>query len=136
MSTNMNQTIADYFKAQPVLKAWLFGSYARGEETPDSDVDILVNYDRSQPIGLMKIANMSIELEDLLGRKVDLVEEKMLLPWVVDSINNDKKLIYARANYQVNPEDVWDVIQHDLIILKEQVQQYLDEIGKEPEQTI
>ena len=98
MSDFLTKTIADYFKAQPVLKAWIFGSYARGEETPDSDVDILVNYDRSQPIGLMKIANMSIELEDLLGRKVDLVEEKMLLPWVVDSVNNDKQLIYARAN--------------------------------------
>ena len=43
MSTQtMNQTIADYFKTQPVLKAWLFGSYSRGEERPDSDVDLVV----------------------------------------------------------------------------------------------
>ena len=42
MSTKtMNQVIANYFKTQPVLKAWLFGSFARGEETPRSDVDIL-----------------------------------------------------------------------------------------------
>ena len=42
MSTEtMQKTIAEYFKTQPVLKAWLFGSYARGEETPQSDVDIL-----------------------------------------------------------------------------------------------
>lgn len=40
MSTQaMQQVIADYFKTQPVLKAWLFGSFARGEETPKSDVD-------------------------------------------------------------------------------------------------
>ena len=39
MSTQaMQKTIADYFKTQPVLKAWLFGSFARGEETPRSDV--------------------------------------------------------------------------------------------------
>ena len=38
----MKKTLANYFKTQPVLKAWLFGSFARGEETPDSDVDILV----------------------------------------------------------------------------------------------
>lgn len=37
----MTQLIAEYFKTQPVLKAWLFGSYARGEEREDSDVDIL-----------------------------------------------------------------------------------------------
>ncbi len=94
----MTQQIAEYFKTQPVLKAWLFGSFARGEQTADSDIDILVNYDRSQPIGLLKIANMSADLEDLLGRKVDLVEEKMLFPWVEQSVNDDKQLIYARTN--------------------------------------
>lgn len=39
----MKQKIAEYFKTQPVLKAWLFGSYSRGEERPDSDVDIHVD---------------------------------------------------------------------------------------------
>ena len=42
MSTQtMTHQIAEYFKTQPVLKAWLFGSFARGEEREDSDVDIL-----------------------------------------------------------------------------------------------
>ena len=40
----MNQKIADYFKTQPIVRAWLFGSFARGEETPISDVDILVQF--------------------------------------------------------------------------------------------
>ncbi len=56
----MKQIIADYFKTQPVLRAWLFGSYARGEETEESDVDILVQYDRSGKIGLLKIAGILI----------------------------------------------------------------------------
>ena len=94
----MISAIQQYFATQLVTKAWLFGSFSRGEETPESDVDILVNYDRSQPIGLFKIAGMTVDLEDILGRKVDLVEEKMLFPWVTDSVNNDKKLIYARTN--------------------------------------
>ena len=89
--------IANYFKTQPVLKAWLFGSYARGEERPWSDMDILVQYDRNQPIGLLKIANMQLDLEDLLGREVDLVEEGMLRPWAVDGVNHDKQLIYSSA---------------------------------------
>ena len=43
MSTQaMTEKIAEYFKTQPVLKAWLFGSFARGEQTADSDVDIFL----------------------------------------------------------------------------------------------
>ena len=44
----MIQLIADYFKTQPVLKAWLFGSFSRGEEREDSDVDLLILPDKSQ----------------------------------------------------------------------------------------
>ena len=93
----MRQTIANYFKTQPVLKAWLFGSYSRGEQRPWSDVDILVQYDRRQPIGLLKIAGMKDELEDLLNCEVDIVEDGTLRQWAVDSVNRDKKLIYERA---------------------------------------
>lgn len=93
----MQQTIANYFKNQPVLKAWLFGSYSRGEQRPWSDVDILVQYDRRQPIGLLKIAGMKDELEDLLNCEVDLVEDGTLRNWAADSVNRDKKLIYERA---------------------------------------
>ena len=94
----MIKTIQEYFKTQPVLKAWLFGSYARGEETPESDVDILVVYDDSKPVGLMKIANIYVNLKKLLNREVDLVEEGTLLPFAVESANRDKKLIYERAS--------------------------------------
>ena len=93
----MIETICEYFKTQPVLKAWIFGSYARGEETPESDVDILVVFDDSKPVGLMKIANMYVNLKKLLQREIDLVEEGTLLPFAVESANRDKKLIYERA---------------------------------------
>ena len=98
MDTEMIKTIQEYFKTQPVLKAWLFGSYARGEETPESDVDILVVYDDSKPVGLMKIANIYVNLKKLLNREIDLVEEGTLLPFAVESANRDKKLIYERAS--------------------------------------
>lgn len=98
MTATMIDKIRDYLTTQPIRRAWLFGSFARNEETPDSDVDILVCYDRSQPIGLLKISGMHVELEDLLGRQVDLVDEETLLPWVKESVNRDRKLIYERAN--------------------------------------
>jgi predicted nucleotidyltransferase len=97
MSTQtMTKIIADYFKTQPVLKAWLFGSYARGEETPESDVDILVEFDHSSPIGLFAYARMWRELQERLGLDVDLVEEGTLRPFAVESANRDKKLIYIK----------------------------------------
>ena len=91
-------TLANYFATQPVLRAWLFGSYARGEATADSDVDILVEFDHSSPIGLFAYARMWRELKECLGRDVDLVEEGTLKPFAVDSANRDKKLVYERAS--------------------------------------
>jgi len=99
MSTQvLTKIIADYFKTQPVLKAWLFGSYARGEETPESDVDILVEFDHSSPIGLFAYARMWRELQERLGVEVDLVEEGTLRPFAMDSAIRDKKLVYERAS--------------------------------------
>lgn len=94
----MTQKIADYFKTQPVLKAWLFGSFARGEETPESDVDLLVEFDHSSPIGLFAYARMHRELKELLGRKVDLVEEGTLRPAARQNAVNDMQIIYERIN--------------------------------------
>lgn len=94
----MTQQIAEYFKTQPVLRAWLFGSFARGEQTEDSDVDILVEFDRSTPIGLFAYVRMLRELEEKLGRKVDLVEEGTLRPAVQLTANRDLKVIYERSN--------------------------------------
>ena len=97
MSTQMmNKVIADYFKTQPVQRAWLFGSFARGEQRPWSDVDILVEFDKEKPIGLLKFAGIICDLEDLIGHKVDLVEEGTLKSYAVESVNRDKKMIYER----------------------------------------
>lgn len=93
----MIQTLAQYFKTQPVLKAWLFGSYSRGEEHPDSDVDILVSLDHTKPVG-MKFFGMWGDLERILGREIDLVTENGLADYARESVERDKTLIYERAN--------------------------------------
>ena len=97
MSTQtINNAIADYFKTQPVVRAWIFGSFARGEETPQSDVDLLVQYDDKARISLLKHAAMICELEKRLDRPVDIVEEGTLRPRVRERVNQDRKLIYER----------------------------------------
>ena len=95
-ATTISRQIAEYFKTQPVVKAWLFGSYARGEQREDSDVDILVVLDHSQPVGL-RFFGMYEDLKELLGRNVDLVVERTLAAFARESVNRDKILIYERA---------------------------------------
>ena len=99
MSTeSMTHLIAEYFKTQPVLKAWLFGSFARGEETEDSDVDILFVPDMSQKFSLFTLGGMYMDLKDILNREIDLIPEGSLLPFAKRSADRDKILIYERGN--------------------------------------
>lgn len=99
MSTQeIRTTIADYFRTQPVVKAWLFGSFARDEQSDDSDIDILVEFDHSSPIGLFAYARMWRELKEKLGRDVDLVEDGTMRPLIAEDADYDKQLIYERAN--------------------------------------
>ena len=82
---------------QPVMKAWLFGSYSRGEETDSSDIDILVDYDNSNGlVSLFKMGGILMDLTDLLGCKVDLVEIRGLKSFARDSVDRDKILIYEK----------------------------------------
>ena len=93
--------IQQYLTGQPIKRAWLFGSSSRGEERPDSDIDILVQYDESAGISLFTISRMMIQMKKLLGHDVDLVELDRLLPFAAESVNHDKILIYERKNYVV-----------------------------------
>lgn len=89
--------IQAYLATQPVERAYLFGSCSRGEERPDSDVDILVRLDHTQPIGL-KYFRMITDLEQKLGRTVDLVSEDGLLPFAQPYVDKDKILLYERSH--------------------------------------
>ena len=85
--------ISSYLSTQPVSKAWLFGSFARGDASSDSDVDLLVTFKNDIPIGL-KFVNIISTLEKILNRHVDLVEENSLLPWIKPIVEKERILIY------------------------------------------
>lgn len=97
MSSTIINTLKEYFSSQPISKAWLFGSYSRGEETSDSDIDLLIAFDNTAKISLMKLSGMSLDLEELLGRSVDIIPEGSLRPYAEASVNHDKILIYERS---------------------------------------
>lgn len=87
--------IKKYFKDKPVLKAYLFGSYSREQASSDSDIDILVELDYSQKIGL-KFFQMQTELEKILNQKVDLISNEALSPLIRPQVIRDRKLVYKK----------------------------------------
>lgn len=89
--------LQEYFKDKPVFKAFVFGSFARGEADSNSDYDILVELDYSKKIG-MEFIQMQIDLVDLLKTNVDLVSDKALSRYIRPFVDNDKILIYERQN--------------------------------------
>ncbi|MEQ9298591.1 MAG: nucleotidyltransferase domain-containing protein [Cyclobacteriaceae bacterium] len=87
--------IQNYFKDQPVHKAYLFGSYAQDRADDLSDIDILVDLDYQRGIGLSFI-QMQIDLQELLQSKVDLISSKALSKHIEPFVAKEKLLIYER----------------------------------------
>jgi uncharacterized protein len=90
------QIIRDYFTGKPVLKAYLFGSYSRNEADQDSDIDILVDLDYTQHIGL-GFVQMKLDLEQRLHKSIDLVSSQAVTNRLLPFVNKDKKLIYESS---------------------------------------
>ncbi len=89
------ESIKNYFKTRPVLKAYLFGSYVRGVADNQSDIDILVDLDYSQKIGLQFI-QMKLDLEKLLNSEVDLVSSNGMSKYIKPLVDVEKRLIYEK----------------------------------------
>ena len=89
------ESIKNYFKTRPVLKAYLFGSYVRGVADNKSDIDILVVLDYSQKIGLQFI-QMKLDLEKLLNNEVDLVSSNGMSKYIKPLVDIEKRLIYEK----------------------------------------
>lgn len=89
------QLVKDYFSGQPVIKAYLFGSFSRNEADYNSDIDILVDLDYSKHIGLGFIT-MQAELQQMLHKKIDLVSSKAVSRHIKPFIEKDRVLIYER----------------------------------------
>jgi predicted nucleotidyltransferase len=73
-------------KAAGIVRLSLFGSTARGDGGPESDVDLLAAFDESRRLSLLDVVGIELQLADLLGARVDLSEEGMLKPRVQQSV--------------------------------------------------
>lgn len=83
--------IITILKANDVKKAAIFGSFARGEATKSSDVDILIEFKGKK--SLFDLAGLKIELEEAIGRKVDVVTYKSLHPLLKEKILSEQQII-------------------------------------------
>ncbi|MEO0084042.1 MAG: nucleotidyltransferase family protein [candidate division WOR-3 bacterium] len=83
----------ELIKKYKIKDIGIFGSYVRGEQKNASDVDILVEFENDVKLSLLDVAGLEIELSELLGVKVDLVEKKTLKPYIGQNIL--KEVIYV-----------------------------------------
>ena len=88
----IRQSIVPVLEHYDVKYAGVFGSVARGEDRPDSDVDILISL--KQPVGLLKFFSLHDKLEEVLHRKVDLVTENSMNEHVKPFALRDLQTVY------------------------------------------
>ncbi len=84
----IKQKVVKVLKENGVKRAGIFGSYARGEQKDNSDVDILAEFDKS--LSLLDIIGIEIELKKKLKKKVDLVEYVSLHHLLKNKILNEE----------------------------------------------
>ena len=89
MKQSIINKMQDFFPAYPVEKAWIFGSYARGEETCKSDIDVMVRFDKNAQISLLDLVGIKLDLENKVHKKVDLIKEGQLRRWAQESAESE-----------------------------------------------
>lgn len=92
------EQIADFCRHHHIRKLSLFGSVLRDDFRPDSDVDVLVEFEPEHTPGLLRFAGIELELSELLGgRKVDLNTPKFLSPYFRDEVLAEAEVQYVQA---------------------------------------
>ena len=91
------EKISDFCSRNHIRKISLFGSVHRGESRPESDVDLLVEFDRNHIPGLIRLAGMELELTELLGRKVDLRTPEDLSRYFRKEVMDSARVLYAEG---------------------------------------
>jgi hypothetical protein len=89
----MLETIVRMLKKSGARRIALFGSFKRGEEKPGSDIDIIVEF--SERRSLLDLVGIEQDISNAVGRKVDLLTEKSISPYLIDRIKKDMTVIYG-----------------------------------------
>ena len=90
------EKIREYCATQPIARLSVFGSAARDELTPDSDIDLLVEYLIDAPVGYFTMAQHMLDFAEILNRRVDLATPDSLSPYIRQAVLDSAELIYAK----------------------------------------
>ncbi|MDP6483577.1 MAG: nucleotidyltransferase family protein [Nitrospinota bacterium] len=89
------EKIAEFCRKHHICRLALFGSVLREDFRPDSDVDVLVEFEPGHPVGLIRLSRIERELSDLLGRKVDLNTAGFLSPHFYEKVLRETEEQYV-----------------------------------------
>ncbi len=89
-----NDKLADFCRKNHIRKLSVFGSAVRGQLGPDSDIDLLVEFEKNHTPGLFSIVAMEMELAEMLGRKVDMRTPEDLSRYFRDEVIQNAELQY------------------------------------------
>ncbi len=95
--TTPTKRIAEFCQRNRIKKLSFFGSVLRDDYGPDSDIDILVEFEPGTRMGLLRLAGLEIELGEILSRKVDLNTVQGLHPYLRESILAESEVQYEQA---------------------------------------
>ena len=87
--------LEEYCRSERIRELAVFGSVARGDFCPDSDVDLLVEFEPEAEVGLLDYARIQREMSTLVGRKVDLVPKDGLKPRIRQGVLDSSEVLYA-----------------------------------------
>jgi len=87
--------LEEYCRSDRIRELAVFGSVARGDFCPDSDVDLLVEFEPEAEVGLLDYARIQREMSTLVGRKVDLVPKDGLKPRIRQGVLDSSEVLYA-----------------------------------------
>ncbi len=93
LSKKILERLVDYLKTTGAERILLFGSQARGEAKPKSDVDIVVRF--KKPKSLLQLVHIELEASEKIGKKVDLLTEKSVHPYVAERVYREAKVLYG-----------------------------------------
>lgn len=93
LTQDIEEKIINFLKERSAKKISIFGSYVRGDATPESDMDIIVEFDEG--ISLLDIVSFEMDLSELLGIKIELLTIKSISSYIIDEVLAEAKVIYG-----------------------------------------